>query len=263
MSTYANKNTVPLPLTSPVSSWNTSVISAYQRLGMPVSRHTSVSANQPPAEARTLVCSHQCTFISSVFHGLLNRLDRFSSSESRIMPQQWTTEETIVLVYFRSREVLPRVVNSLIHLKGGTLRTKPMLLVQKLGRLLAEEQDAGRPAMYNKTTKTWDLQVTDQWLVSTIICRAEIMARTELGDKKRAPLYYEKLKALTDFGPREKAVVGDVGLERIQTTCSPCVDNSPQIQSLDPIMAKLAWNVELPVSPAIETEADQDLPISP
>ncbi|KAL9123978.1 MAG: hypothetical protein Q9175_008274 [Cornicularia normoerica] len=160
------------------------------------------------------------------------------------MPQQWTTEETIVLVYFRSREVLPRVVNSLVHLKGGTLRTKPMLLVQKLGRLLAEEQDAGRPAMYNKTTKTWDLQVTDQWLVSTIICRAEIMARTELGDKKRAPLYYEKLKALTDFGPREKAVVGD-------------------IQSLDPIMAKLAWNVELPVSPAIETEADQDLPISP
>lgn len=110
--------------------------------------------------------------------------------------------------------------------------------------------------MYHKPTKTWDLQVTDQWLVDQIVLCAKSMAKERLEDETKAPLYYDELKALTYFGPQEKAIVGDVGFERIQRICLPCVDNLPQIQGLDPIMAMLAWIVEPPASPATETETN-------
>lgn len=173
------------------------------------------------------------------------------------MSSSWTPEDTIVLVYFSSRGVLTRVVVKLIALKGGSLRNTPQSLSARVRRLCAEEQVAGRPAMYNEKTKTWDPQVADQWLVGQIVLCAKAKARLKLADEEQAPLYYDELKALTSFGPKEKVLVGDVSLERIQIICSPCIDGSPQIQNLDPIMEKLAWTVELPTSPITETETNQ------
>ncbi|CAF9928976.1 MAG: hypothetical protein ALECFALPRED_004185 [Alectoria fallacina] len=179
------------------------------------------------------------------------------------MPELWTTEETIVLVYFKSRGVLARAIKHLIPLKGGTLREDPQLLAQRLQRVHAKERKAGHPAMYHKPTKTWDLRVTDQWLVDHIVLCAKSMAKEKLEDETKAPLYYDELKALTYFGPQEKVIVGDVGFERIRRNYLPCADNLPQIQGLGPIMAVLAWIVEPPASPATEAETSQGSPTSP
>lgn len=165
------------------------------------------------------------------------------------MPERWTIEDLIVLVYFRSRGVLTRTIKDLIHQKGGTLRNRKHL-TSKLGRLHREERNAGRPATYDETTKTWDLQVTDQWLVDHIVRCAEAKAIMIHGENNEAPSYYDGLKALTYFSPIEKHTVEAVSIGRSRVMCSPYVDNSPQIQRLDPIRANLAWTVELPTSPA-------------
>lgn len=137
------------------------------------------------------------------------------------MPNYWTTEDAIVLVYFGSRGVLLRLVVALINLKGGSPRNARGL-ADKLGSLVAEEQEAGHPAFYNKAAKTWDLQVTDNWLVRQIVSSAKAKAKKKFRDEQKAPLFYGELKALMDFGPRERTIVGDVSLERLQTIRSSC-----------------------------------------
>lgn len=153
------------------------------------------------------------------------------------MSNRWTTEDIIVLVYFRSRGVLTRSIVSLTNLKGGTPRNAKCLN-QKLISLLANEPNAGHPALYNKTTETWDLEATDKWLVRRIVLSAKAKAREMFRDEGKAPLYYDNLKALMDFGSRERRIVGD-------------------IQDVNPVLAKLAWTVEFPASPATQTETIQ------
>lgn len=102
--------------------------------------------------------------------------------------------------------------------------------------------------MYDKASKTWDLRATDQWLVDLIVRRAKEKARVRDKDESKAPLYYSELKALTEFEEDEQRMVRDVSLESIQWNCSPCVDILLQIQTLAPIMAQLAWTVELPAT---------------
>lgn len=83
--------------------------------------------------------------------------------------------------------------------------------------------------MYDKASKTWDLRATDQWLVDLIVRRAKEKARVRDKDESKAPLYYSELKALTEFEEDEQRMVRD-------------------IQTLAPIMAQLAWTVELPAT---------------
>lgn len=172
------------------------------------------------------------------------------------MPK-WTDEDIIVLVYFRSRGVLGRVVRDIVPLKGGAVRDGSKNITDKLKALHRKEQKAGRQAMYDKATKTWDLRVTDQWLVDLIVSRAKLLARVRHDDEAKAPLYYSELIALTEFKPAEQRMVQDVSPERTHNPCSPCVENLPQVQTLEPIMARLDWNVELPAVPHTETETNQ------
>ena len=173
------------------------------------------------------------------------------------MPE-WTDEELIVLVYFRSRGVLARVIKDILPRKGGALRENSGRYGNKIASLVAKEQKAGRPAMYDKASKTWDLRATDQWLVDLIVGRAREIARARDKDESKAPLYYSELKALTELKEDEQRMIGDVSLESIQWNCSPCVDTLLQIQTLAPIMARLAWTVELPATPSTEIEQNEE-----
>ena len=132
------------------------------------------------------------------------------------MAPQWATTGLIIVVYFRSRGVPERLMDDLVDVKGGTRHAASKNYAHQLRRLFADEEKAGRPAMCDKRRISWNLQVTDQWLVNQIVMLAKAKAKVVLKDETQAHRYYDEFREeLTSFGPREKGVLHGVSIERI------------------------------------------------
>ena len=56
--------------------------------------------------------------------------------------------------------------------------------------------------------------------------------------------HHRSLRELTFFRLMERRLIGDMKFERIQTNPSSCVDIRPQIQKVDPVLAKLELTVD-------------------
>ena len=128
---------------------------------------------------------------------------------------RFRTQDIIVLVYFRSRGVQYRAIVDLILQTGSEVTRKEEGLIVKVSKITRKQWEEDGLAMCDTTYYTWNLQVTDQWPVDRITSCAKELAIADGRNETEAPLYYDRLKALTDVGPKkEEAVARYVSLQR-------------------------------------------------
>ena len=122
----------------------------------------------------------------------------------------YSTQDVIILVYFRSRGVQYRTIRDFILAKGSKISRKEENLVAKMRNLTRQQREEGDVAMFDDRTYEWNLKVTDQWLLD----RTKEWAIADGKTLTEAPLYYDKLKALTHVGKEEEKVIArNVSLE--------------------------------------------------
>lgn len=126
----------------------------------------------------------------------------------------YSTQDVIVLVYFRSRGVQYRAIADLILQKGSKKLRDEGNLQAKVTNVAKKQRKEGGLAMYDDKTYTWNLEVTDQWLVDRIVSCAKERAIADGKNEMEAHLYYDKVKALTDVGQKEEKIIAScVSLE--------------------------------------------------
>lgn len=87
-------------------------------------------------------------------------------------------------------------------------------LINKSSKVTRKQREQSDFAMFDNTTYKWDPKLTDEWLADRIVLCAKELAIADKKNETEAPLYYDRVKALTDLGrDEEKFITCCVSLE--------------------------------------------------
>lgn len=81
----------------------------------------------------------------------------------------WGTDETVVLLYFRSRKVSHEACRKLIETKCGTQRD----LAGVRGKLASVRKAS--PELWDANTQQWNMGLVDQWLLEQDAARIDYL----------------------------------------------------------------------------------------